>query len=131
MKEIWLKITNKRDALTAFRTLGFEKDMLRKNDKDQWEVVSNRPHGVRITYFPNLLLTRGTYDADGVELTPPVFGGPHVRILGLTRKLIQRIKAKLVDVTTDKDGKETRNEKVLPAGLQHVDIKNPTTVLWR
>ena len=85
-----LKVTNLRDAISTLKTAGVA-EMISEAD-DGSNIITTANHHVAIKVFRDLLMVRGTYDAEGVELTPPVFGGPHLMVRLISDKAKARAK---------------------------------------
>lgn len=120
MIDVWLKITGtKKQARDALKTLGLDKEMVRRNDAGKLELVGYNHH-VAMEFIPNLITAFGTYDGDGNQLTAPVFDGPHLMIRFVSKRVLRKIKDKF----RDGDG----NRLSLPPGLEVVDA--PTTLVW-
>lgn len=81
---------------------------------------------IAVKYHPNLLITRATYDQDGNELTPPVFGGPHLMIRLVSDIAKRKGRRIFYEADLDQDGNLVR--KTMPSGIALVD--DPGTVVW-
>ncbi len=135
MTDIWLKLTSpKQQVKAAIALLGLDKEMLRENDLGDLVVGSNYNHDVAINFIPNLMTVRGTYETDvdgnSVELTPPVFDGPHLMIRVVSDAAKEKVREKIVEFHPNKpDGTPVPPTKLpLPPGIELVDA--PTTIVW-
>lgn len=115
--DLCLKITGTRaEARTALITLGLNKWMLRRNDAGDLTITGYNHH-VAIEFWRRPLLAFGVYDAEGNEITAPVFSAqPYLRIRFLSAAVKVKAKEKIV------------NAGGLPAGLERVFC--PTTRRW-
>ena len=123
--DIWLKLDSTAEAITVLKTLGVTEFISRDSD-DKDMIVDVFNHDVAILFHSNILTKRATYDRDGVELTPPEFGGPHMMIRLVSDAVKTKSRNKLYEDDLDGNGNLVR--KTMPAGIEIVD--SPGTVVW-
>ena len=116
MIDVWLKITGtKRQVRDAFQTMDLDTEMLRRDDDGNLELAGFNHH-VAMLYVPDLITAFATYDADGNELTPATFAGPHLMIRFVSKATQQKARTKIIEAGE------------LPPGLERVAA--PTTMKW-
>ncbi len=83
-----LKVTDLSAAKTTLKNAGVAEMISQADDGSDIFVAAN--HHVAIKVFRDLLMVRGTYDAEGNELIAPVFGGPHLMVRLISQKAKNR-----------------------------------------
>lgn len=111
--DVWLAITGTRkQARDAFKTLGMDKEMLRRKEDGTLELVGFSHHVAMLLHL-NLMTKRGTYDADGNELTAPIFAGPHLQIRFVSAAAKQKARTKIIEAGGFPVGLERVSEAAL------------------
>ena len=115
--DVCLQFTStKAKALTALQTLGLTKEMLSRDDLGNFQITTANHH-VTVDLWMRPVLQFGIYDADGNEITPPVFASaPILRIRFISDSVKSKARGKIA------------NAGKIPAGLQKVPC--PTTRIW-
>ncbi len=117
MTDVTLKLTgNMAQARAALRVLGLGNEMLARDENgNQFIVTAN--HHVAVDIWEQPILEFGTYDAEGNELTAPVFAdAPYLRIRFISIEAKEKARLKIIEAGG------------LPAGLEVVAA--PPTRIW-
>lgn len=126
MTDIWLRITGTRkQAIDAFKTLGMDKEMLRRNEDGTFELVGFSHH-VAVIFHKNLMTQYSTYAPGAAPedppVTPPVFSGPHLMIRFVSKAAKRKAREKIIEAGG------------LPVGLERVDpavlFPDGPTIVW-
>ena len=84
MTDIFLKLTGTFVAQrVALDNIGMREVMLRRDEAGELQ-FAGFSHDVAMIFIPDLLLERGT------DLTPPVFGGPHLMVRFVSETAIRK-----------------------------------------
>ena len=126
--DIWLKQdgTNAQ-AKQALQTLNITEFMARDKDGKLTFGDVFTPDFI-LKFHMDLMTVRAVFDNSDppIQITPPVFEGPHLQIRLLSNAAIHKARNIFFEVNRDQDGNLVR--KTLPAGIAFAET--PTTTVW-